>query len=241
MWVPVMVYLSEVTGDSYFFKTAPDIPTFEKRMADGAYWVAYMNPYHYTVFHAAAGYQALVREKNARIEGILVVRQDSPIREIKELAGQTVAFPAPAAFAASVLPRAYFKQHGIAIIPRYVASHDSVYRAVAAGLFPAGGGIVQTFQKIDPAVSDQLRIFWHTPGYTPHAIAIHPRMPAAAAARLKAALLALDETDRGRELLRRINFNGFEAATDSDWNDVRALEIQQLDGLLGADSNRPSP
>ncbi|MFT7672206.1 MAG: ABC-type phosphate/phosphonate transport system substrate-binding protein [Gammaproteobacteria bacterium] len=33
------------------FKTAPNIPTFKKRLAAGEYGFAYMNPYHYTVFN----------------------------------------------------------------------------------------------------------------------------------------------------------------------------------------------
>lgn len=46
-----------------------------------------------------------------------------------------------AACAASVLPRAALKEVGIAFGPRYVRSHDSVYRTVAQGLYPASGGI----------------------------------------------------------------------------------------------------
>jgi len=42
--------------------------------------------------------------------------------------------------------------------PNYVKSHDSVYRAVAAGLFPAGGGVTRTFNSLDPAIREDLRI-----------------------------------------------------------------------------------
>jgi phosphonate transport system substrate-binding protein len=145
LWTPVCRWLSERTGQTVVFKTAKDIPTFEQRVAAGEYDIAYMNPYHYTVFSIDPGYRAFARETEKRIRGIVVVKKDSAYQSIGELAGMTLAFPAPAAFAASVLPRAYFKKNGIEITPRYVKSHDSVYLAVARGLYPAGGGIQRTF------------------------------------------------------------------------------------------------
>jgi phosphonate transport system substrate-binding protein len=50
-----------------------------------------------------------------RIRVILVVRKDSPIVDIADLAGKPVAFTAAAAFAASNLPQAALRQVGIAI------------------------------------------------------------------------------------------------------------------------------
>ena len=54
-WVPLLNYLSEKTGHTIHFATAKDIPTFEQRCANGEYDLAYMNPYHYVVFHESPG------------------------------------------------------------------------------------------------------------------------------------------------------------------------------------------
>ncbi len=232
LWTPILSYLGERTGYRFQFKTAPNIPTFEKRLAAGEYDMAYMNPYHYTVFHRAPGYRAFAKEKGKRIKGIIVVRKDSPYRELNELKGQTLAFPAPAAFAASVLTRAYFRTAGIPITPKYVSSHDSVYRTVAKGLYPAGGGVIRTFKNMDPAITSQLRILWTTKPYTPHAIAAHPRIPKEVVKRVQQAMLAMQQDPRGRELLETVKFKGIEAAQDADWDDVRALGIDLLDELI---------
>jgi len=232
LWTPLLRYLSEKSGLTLRFKTAPDIPTFEQRLAAGAYDFAYMNPYHYTVFHEAPGYLAFAHATNKRIKGILVVRKDSPIQSLDELTGATLAFPAPAAFAASVLPRAYFRNEGIAITPKYVNSHDSVYRSVAKGLYPAGGGVMRTFHNVDQSVSEQLRILWTSEGYTPHAIAAHPSLPSDIVDRLQRAMLAMHADSEGEALLKRINIEGFVAAHDSEWDDVRSLDIQLLDDLV---------
>lgn len=165
VWVPLLGYLQEQSGLELIFETAKDIPTFEKRLAAGEYDVGYMNPYHYIVFHTAPGYTAFAREKGVKLQGLIVVRKDSSINKIEELSGKTVAFPAPAAFAATILPLAYFKSQGIAVTPNFTSSHDSVYLGVARGFFPAGGGINRTFENAKPETHDALRILWKTPQY----------------------------------------------------------------------------
>ncbi|MGB1239557.1 MAG: phosphate/phosphite/phosphonate ABC transporter substrate-binding protein, partial [Pseudomonadales bacterium] len=233
-WTPISQYLSEQTGFHISFKTAKDIPTFERRLLAGEYDLAYMNPYHYTVFSQRPGYLPLARERDKRIKGIVVVKRDSDITDISQLRAQTLAFPAPAAFAASVIPRAKMRDDALDITPKYVSSHDSVYLGVAKGFFPAGGGVKRTFNNAPAAVRDQLRILWTTPGYTPHALAAHPRVDEAARAKVLAALLGMHNSERGRALLQSVKFKQLSAAQDSDWDDVRQLNITLLDHLLNA-------
>lgn len=232
VWIPVLGALSERAGLSLRFATAPDIPAFEKRLAAGAYDVAYMNPYHYSVFAQKPGYVAFAKEKGRRLRGLVVVRKDSMIKDMKELAGQQIAFPAPAAFAATVLVRAEFERMGVPITPVFVKSHESVYLNVAQRQIEAGGGIVRTLQTMDAPVRDELRVLWQTKDYTPHAFAAHPRVPAADLQALRAAMSTADSDPKMRSVLEGIGFKGFDAAQDAEWNDVRALGISTLAALL---------
>ena len=232
LWTPITAYLSDKAGIKIRFATANNIPTFEQRLLEGEYDIAYMNPYHFVVFNQRPGYHAIIKQSNKRIKGIVVVRKDSPIESLAELNGTTLAFPSPAAFAASVLPRAKMAQDGISFTPQYVSSHDSVYLTVSKGLFPAGGGVMRTLNNTDPAVKEQLRVLWSTPGYTPHAIAVHPSLPGNIVEQLQSAFLSMNSDLEGQALLATINFNGMEAAMDSDWDDVRDLDIKLLDHLL---------
>ena len=59
---------------------------------------------------------------------------------------------------------------------KYVNSHDAVYRNVAMGRLVAGGGIIRTFNALPERFRKQLKIIWTSDGYTPHAIATHPRV-----------------------------------------------------------------
>lgn len=228
-WVPLINLLQAKSGLQLRFATAPDIPSFERRLAAGDYDFAYMNPYHYTVFHHQPGYQVFAREKDRLLKGIVVVRKDSPYRALADLRGQTVVFPAPASFAATVLVRAGFAGQHIAITPKFVSSHDSVYFNVTRGFYPAGGGVIRTFENLEPTTRDQMRILWTSQGYTPHALAAHPRLAAEPVKRLQEAMRALDHDPDGRAALEGIGFKGIVAAGDADYDAVRSLHLELLE------------
>lgn len=229
IWAPILREVGDEAGVKLVFKTAPDISTFEKRLMKGEYDIAYMNPYHYIEAHRKQGYLPLLHARDRQLHGILVTRRDAPYHTIADLSGQTLAFPAPDAFGASILVRAEFTRLNVPITPKYVASHDSVYLDVAKGLFPAGGGIMRTFNALNPAIRDQLHVIYVSRGYTPHAIAILPGIPTETAARIQAAFISLDKSTQGQQLLAAMDIKGWVAAQDSDWDDVRVLSIKLFD------------
>lgn len=231
-WSPILQYLNERTGVELQFATASDIPTFERRLLAGDYDIAYMNPYHFTFFKKHRDFTAMVRRGDASIQGIIVVRKDSEIQTLEQLDGQKLAFPSPAAFAASVVPRAEIAKQGMNIEPVYVSSHDSVYLNVSRGFFVAGGGIGRTFNAINPNVNEQLRVLWKTQPYTPHAIAAHPRVDSAVVTKLTEALVDMVNNAEGKALLDPLKIKRWQASDDADWDDVRSLGITLLDSLI---------
>lgn len=227
-WSPVLKKVSEISGLKIRFATAPNIPEFEKRLAAGEYDVAYMNPYHFTVYNQSPGYKAFAHAKGKRIKGILVVNKSSDIKSVSDLQGKNLAFPAPAAFAATLLTQATLKNQGILFTPHYVGSHDSAYLAVADGLFDGGGGIVRTLGAAPPEAKSKLRVLFTTEGFTPHAIATHPSVSEDARIRLQNAFVTLSDSNEGEMALKALNIKAFEQAEDKDWDDVRALQISVL-------------
>ncbi|NVK55582.1 MAG: phosphate/phosphite/phosphonate ABC transporter substrate-binding protein [Alteromonadaceae bacterium] len=228
MWTPVLQYVSAQTGIVLKFVTAKDIPSFEEALAQGQYDIAYMNPYHYTVFHEKSGYNPLVRDVKKPLQGIIVTRRDSQITDLSQLHGLTLAFPAPAAFAASIVPRAELSRAGISITPRYVHSHDSVYLNVIKGLFMAGGGIMRSLEHLPPEQRAKLKVLWQSQEYTGHAIAAKNDVPQPHKEQLINAFAQLGKTEQGRLLLEKLNFRELQAATNEDWDDVRSLGIHSL-------------
>jgi len=225
MWVPFIDELSQRTGHKIQFATMKDIPTFEQCLAQGAYDISYMNPYHYTVFSEKSGYRALAHQADKKLKGLIVVRKDSPAKELKDLNTQKLAFPSPAAFGASVLPRAEMRAQGMKITPNYVKSHDSVYKSVIAGLFAAGGGVQRTFASIPDGMRDQLRVIYHTEAYTPHAFAVNATLSEKDMKIIRQAML--DISAERSDLIKGIGMKGLVSAQDENWNDVRALGLTQ--------------
>ncbi len=232
VWGPVLKHLETQTGVQFQFATATDIPTFEKRLMEGQYDFPYMNPYHFTFFNKHKGYQALAHRADKKIQGLLVTRKESSITELSQLEGKEVAFPSPAAFAASLVPRGELAKMGINITPRYVSSHDSVYLGVSREFFLAGGGIGRTFNNSRDEVKSQLRVLWKTEEYTPHAFANHPEVDAELAKRVSEVLADMASSEEGKAALSGLGIKSLKAANDSDWDDVRALNLTLLDSLL---------
>lgn len=228
-WEPLVAEISRETGYDIAFSTAPNIPEYEKRLSAGEYDIAYMNPYHYTVYSKQPGYRAFAKAKDKKISGILVARKANNIESLQALQGQRLAFPSPAAFAATVLTQSDLREANVEFESDYVTSHDSVYLSVARGFYPAGGGVMRTFNSLPDDVKSQLEPIWKTKPYTPHAIAHHPRMTHDQVKSIQQALKSIDQTLEGRTSLKLLNINGFESAIDTDWDDVRALNIKVLD------------
>ena len=227
-WIPVLSLIKERSGIDLVFKTDSSISTFEEKLAAGVYDFAYMNPYHYTAFHERTGYQAFAKAADKQIMGVIVVHKNSPITTLNDLQGKTIAFPAPNAFAASILPRAYLQSIGINITPVYVNSHDSVYANVALGHYPVGGGVVRTLTNTPPKYRDELKVLWTTKGYTPHAFASLSTIDSQDVKKIQEAMTTITVDATGRKLLEKLKLKGIEAASNSDWDDVRALKINSL-------------
>jgi phosphonate transport system substrate-binding protein len=224
-WVPLTNYLSDQTGLDIRFATAKSIPAFEKELAKNTYDIAYMNPFHYTVFASPTGYDAVAMQANKTIKGIIVKRKQSPISTIADLTEQTIAFPAPAAFAATLLPSAELTQAGIPFAPRFVKSHDSVYLNVQRGFAAAGGGIMRTFNNLPDSVKQDLEVLFTTKAYTPHAFAVNSELPLPVRRVIQDALVNMHLSDTGKEILDTLGMFELTTAQDHSWDDVRGLQL----------------
>jgi phosphonate transport system substrate-binding protein len=221
-WQPLIEWLATQAGVTIRFTTRPSIPLFEGCLAEQFYDIAYMNPLHFAAFGGMSRYRALVRSSEM-LEGIVVVAQDSPAQSLDDLAGNTIAFPAPAAFAASVVPQAILRERKISFAAQYLRTHENVYLAVSRGLVAAGGGVEQTFKAAPERVRRDLRVVYRTPRYPAHAWAVADRLPAPIREKVRAALLA--SAQDAPQQLARIGITELIAARDEDWDAVRALRI----------------
>lgn len=227
-WTPLLARLEQATGLHFQLRLYEQIPTFETDLSQGIPDLAFMNPYQFLVAKKSQGYRALVRD-SANLEGILVVRRDSPIKNIHELNNQTIAFPSPNALGASLYMRALLaEKEGLKINPTYVGSHQTVYRQVLQGGVQAGGGVHSTLNKEPEGIQSQLRILYTTPGIAPHPLTAHPRVPAAVSKKIADALLTLRNDPEGSKLLAAVQLaQPVETDFQRDYEPLSKLKLER--------------
>lgn len=229
IWEPILAAVSDRTGIGLTLVGAPGIPEFEAGFTAGAFDFAYMNPYHLIVANREQGYRPLVRDVGRTLYGIIVVRKESPLQEVAELDGKTIAFPAPNALGAALIPRAEFaRKFHIDVTPRYVRSHTSVYLNVVTRRTDAGGGVQKTLEQQDRLVRDALRVLYRTGEVAPHPLAVHARVDTSVAEAVQRAFLELGASDEGRDLLAEVPIRRIGRATLEDYAPLAEMGLDDF-------------
>lgn len=227
-WAPVLQRISRETGVVLELKIASSIPKFETEFLKGRADFAYLNPYHAVMAQEAQGYLPLLRDSKP-LSGILLARKDGPYQTAQDLQGQTIAFPAPNAFGASLYMRALLSESiGIKFDARYLGTHSNVMRHVVRNDAAAGGSVVAAFNDEMPEVQQQLHIIYKTPEVASHPVVAHPRVPPSVRKAFVRAFLALAKDERGRAMLKAIRTPGPVAASyEQDYLPLEKLKLQK--------------
>jgi phosphonate transport system substrate-binding protein len=229
-WQPLLERVGADAGVEFALRFYPTIPDFEQGFLRGDTDFIYANPWHAVMAARARGYVPLVRDREP-LTGILVVPATSPARTLTDLDGQTIAFPAPNAFGASLYMRAILTESAdVRFEARYVKTHANVYRQTALGDVAAGGGVNQTFNALPASLRERLRLLYETSGAAPHPLAAHPRVDPALRARVAASVLALTQDAAGRALLAAVRMPQPVAADFA--RDYAPLEALRLDDYV---------
>lgn len=229
IWRPVLDYLEKETGYQFKLRGSLSIPSFEREFSRGKFDFAYMNPYHFVIANDDAGYIPLVRDHSRRLHGVLVVRTDSGITDPGQLAGKTLAFPAPNALGASLQIRQELRdKYGIKFKSSYVKTHDSVYLNVLLGEADAGGGVQKTLKRQNIEYRDMLRVIHKTQDVAPHPLAVLPSVPTEVRERVRDALLKMGQTEQGKKLLSRIPIDKIGPASIDDYRPLKELGLERF-------------
>jgi len=229
IWMPILQMLEAETGLKFKLVGSEQISAFEDKFSAGEFDFSYMNPYHAVLANRVQQYMPIIRDGARKLQAIIVVKNDSPIRSVNELMGKEVAFPSANALA-SLLSRAeLLRKHGVKIKPRYVKTHSSVYIHVAQGLISAGGGVESTLKQQKPEITKLLRVLYRTHTQNPHPIVAHPRVPDNHVKQVQAALIAMSQRKDGQKLLSKVPMLKATIATLDDYNPISMLRLNELD------------
>ena len=227
-WAPVLESVGVASGQCFDLVIKASIPEFEKFLLSGTPALVYANPYHAVMAYKARDYQPLVAG-GALLTGILVTKRDGNIKDLADLKGQRVDFPAPNSFAASLLIRAHLQARHIPIRPNYVKTHSNVYRGVLIGDAAAGGGVNKTLEGEPADIRKNLRILYESPGYRSHPILASALVPNATSERIRQSFLDLTKSEEGRALLAGIQLNNpIPVSYRVDYRPLEHLDLERL-------------
>lgn len=223
---PLTLWLGGVLGRPVRLIIATTYAEQIEMLATGRADYAYIGPTPYVRARARGAVEILAGEAEsgqAFYQSALVVRADSPIRQVADLAGKRIALGAEISMGSSVAPKLMLAQAGLKRSDlaevAHLDRHERVALAVLHGDFDAGGlrlDIAKTY------LSRGLRILATSQPLPPHVIAASPRVPAAEARNVRQALLYPDDT--GLDAFRALGpHTGFVAIDDSHFHAVRRM------------------
>ncbi|PKH09329.1 phosphate/phosphite/phosphonate ABC transporter substrate-binding protein [Moritella sp. Urea-trap-13] len=229
IWIPILEQLTVETSLKFKLEGAPNINEFEKNFMAGVYDFVYMNPYHFVLGNQLQGYIPLVKDSSKKLQGVLVVKKDSPIENVAQLDGKKIAYPSPNALGASLQMRQELHDiFNIQTTPVYVNTHDSVYINVLLGDTQAGGGIGKTLKKQKKQYQQALRVIHKTTSVSSHPIAAHPRVLSADIEKVTAALINMATTDATLTLLLDIPIQQISIATLADYEPLKNMNLERF-------------
>ncbi len=223
---PLTEYLSRELGQPVTLKLSANMKDAIAEVAEAKVELAYLTPVAYLRAHARGNAQLVaktVTQGKGAFQLMIVVREDSLIKTVEDLAGKTFAFGDPAA----LLQRAAVVGAGMGLDrlgkQAFVGHYDNIARAVVRGFYDAG------ILKDTTALKWQgkgLRILHASPPLPPYNISASSAVTAAMLEKMRQAFLRLDASNPNhRAVIEALdkNYNGFVATSDPEYDVVRQL------------------
>lgn len=223
---PLTKYLSKELKRPVTLKLSPNMGAAINAAANGDVDLAYLTPVAYLKAHAKGGAKIVVKtvtKGKASFQLMIVVKQDSPIKSVKDLVGKNFAFGDKRA----LLQRAAVVGSGINLEQfaeyKFIGHYDNIARAVMNGDFDAGILKDTMAYKWE---GKGLRILYSSPNLPPYNITASKNVDQKLLAKIKQAFLNLDgKNPEHLKIIKALDkkYNGFASTNDKEYDVVRNL------------------
>ncbi len=172
-WFPVAEVIRKTTGCTVKIIVSQTIRNFDK--TGEVYDFVYANPLQVLKWNKRHGYVPLLHNKK-KFKANLLVKKDSPIKELNELDGTGMAVPGIGTIGSVIIVADLAKKYGITLKLKEVHSHGSVYLTVLKGLMKSGASANSIFEAYKPEYKNGLRVIYETQELTPLTLAMTPKI-----------------------------------------------------------------
>jgi phosphonate transport system substrate-binding protein len=225
LYGPIAADFEAKLGRHIWLSSKADYAQYEAALSKEAYDIAFVQPFEYVDAHDRHGYLPLAR-RGENLQGLIVVRPDSPLKTIRDLKGRTIANP-PASAVVSHLTSMALQDAGInprtGVTRDYGKNQFTCMQAVLIGAADACGTAEQAllhFEK-EKQMKTRFRILYKTKGSPPPLFVVHKRVPKKDREILLKTILDWPDNDEGRTILNSGYFIPFTSAQDAEYDSVR--------------------
>lgn len=223
---PLIDYLNRnMPGTQFSLEASRNYDEFDKKLYSRQFDFALPNPYQ-TLNSLGHGYHVIAKMgDDYKFTGVILVRRDGGIRQVADLKGKKVSYPARTALAATMMPQYFFQTHGLDvnrdIENLYVGSQESSIMNVYLGNVAAGATWPlpwEVFQKEHPEMAHELELKWETTPLINNGVVVRDDVPTPIAKRVAQLLDTLHTNEEGRTILARMPLSRFELADDRSYS-----------------------
>ena len=217
-WNPILVYVGKKVGVPLVLKmgkTASETTAMTER---GEHAFAYTN-HMFTPERDKVGYKVILRMAGAPIHGVIVVREDSPARGLKDIKGLAVAFPSRDAFAGYWLPMDRLIKDGIQVKEVFAGNQEGAMSQLQFGKVAAAAVNKKLLEKYAQREDFRFRVIWTSDPYLDIPIMAHPSVSPRLVEAVREAFVGMARDPEGQKALRA-SADGLESR--QLWSFVRA-------------------
>ena len=223
---PLTRYLSKELGLPVKLVLSHSMPAAIENVGNGAVELAYLTPVAYLRAREKGNTQLIVKtvtNKKSSFKLMIVVREDSPIKNVSDLEGKRFAFGDKAALlqravvVGSNMPLEKFGKYD------FLGHYDNIVRSVLHGDYDAG---ILKDTMAYRWEGKGIRILYSSPDLPPYNIAASKNVDENLLNKLKKIFLGLDASNpEHRKVIKALDkkYDGFAETSDKEYDIVRTL------------------
>lgn len=234
MFTPLMNYLSEQLGAKVEFRSAKDYDTALENLVNGTVHFSFLGPSPFAILDEQ--YPGKIRIAAAVVnkggsptfQGVIVVKDDSPIKTLADLKGKRFAFGDRDSTLSCYVPAYMLMQEGVfdSMVYEFVGSHNNVAKGILNGTFAAGG--------LQPNVAKEyegkgLRVIATSEPVYEHVVVIGPSVDQATADKVRQALLNVKDPQVYTSI--KPSLVGFTTVQASDYDGLKTI-MREVDAKI---------
>ena len=201
-WNPIIAYVTDKSGVKLQLKigrTSADTTAFV--LAQEVEFV--FSNHLFSPEREKLGWKVFGRRNTPPGNGQIIVPADSPITDIKQLAGKAVAYPGPEALIGYKMPQAMLMNRGIDVQVVFGGNQDAALVQLYSGKVQAAGGNAILLAGYAKREGKTYRVLWTSDPVQDLALMAASKVPAKDVTAVANAFIGMSRDVKGRDILHQ--------------------------------------